>query len=80
MGKIGKKASSPKPTKTKTNLVESVKTIADLYEGKLASSGGKVSVSDWIRLLTLHQQLAEENTRDITVRWVETMDEMESKD
>jgi len=31
-------------------------------------------------LSMLQQQLEEENTKDITVRWVETLDEMESKD
>ena len=48
-----------------------VKKLADAFEAKLTESKTKVSVTDWIRLLALHEKLAVRETREIKVQWVE---------
>lgn len=54
--------------KSKTALVE--KMIRNI-ETKLDSQEIKATLSDFIRLLQLQKELAEEKPREITVTWVE---------
>ena len=55
-------------SKSKTELVD--KMIRSI-ETKLDSQEIKATLSDFIRLLQLQKELAEEKPREITVRWVE---------
>ncbi|MBK5293250.1 MAG: hypothetical protein JJE04_16445 [Acidobacteriia bacterium] len=69
-----------KPRGSKKNLAESVKEIVDAIEAKLKQPDMKATVGDFIRLLQLQQELMEQDTREITVKWIESQNGEKSRE
>jgi len=70
-----------KPKKiSQKDLASSVKEIADGFEAKLKHPDMKATVGDFIRLLQLYEELMEQDTREITVKWIESQNREELRE
>ena len=56
-----------------------VERIIERVEQKLGEGEVKATVSDYIRLVQLQKELAEEEPGEITVTWVDPAEEAESE-
>jgi hypothetical protein len=55
----------------RTKKAEIVEQILDKVEQRLAEGDGKATVGEYIRLVQLQKELEEEESGEITVRWVD---------
>jgi hypothetical protein len=49
-----------------------IQKALDAFEAHLREEGTKLSMAEYIKLLQLSQELADDEPKEITVRWVET--------
>ena len=62
-------------TKTKADVIrEAIK----IFEEKFKSANIKITASEYIRLLELHQQISDEKPREIRIKWVQPSETTES--
>jgi len=62
-------------TKTKADVIrEAIK----IFEDKFKSANIKITASEYIRLLELHQQISDEKPREIRIKWVQPSETTES--
>ena len=45
--------------------------MLDAFESSKRSDGSSLSVAEYIRLLQIYEELAENDSRPVTVRWID---------
>ncbi len=53
---------------------EAIETALQQFEDRMKEPNFKLSLAEYVKLLQLRQELAEEDIREIKVSWVETAD------
>lgn len=54
---------------------QAIEAALETFEKGMQEAGFKLSLAEYVKLLQLKQELAEDETREITVSWVETAEQ-----
>ena len=57
--------------KTRQGTAKSLKQAIAKFETKISNSADDIKMADYVRLLQLQKELADEKPKEVTVRWVD---------
>jgi hypothetical protein len=53
---------------------QAIQSALEAFEAQMQEAGFKLSLAEYVKLLQLKQELADDDIREIKVSWVETAD------